>query len=287
MNFGFYPFNTQFFPTGWHNLFPHSIRKYISKNSSGLQEITFLPTLDNITFSPYSVKHSPNQLYNSKRNKIYKILTTHMNYDILETLNLSNDYIENEIIYNDMSAIQLAASMNCLPALHYFIKKIKVDVNSHSGPFYKTPLHLAIEYNNELATKYLLANGADPYETDAFGFNSFDKAEFRGNYEFGSKYEKLMNKIKNKSENSLNKIKEINMKEVKPSDLIVFTFKRNLNNDFIDINNLNIYISKDHFIKYDSNNTDKYFKHEINYNAKLEKYDTNSLNEHRDLNNYW
>lgn len=184
-NFGYMPSQRSLFPTGNHNIFDFKTRKYIPHQKNYTMNLFFNDTLaTKITSYPFTIKSTPNQVFNSIQNKIYKIATSGFYINDLEKI---KDFdFENEVIYNDMNTAQLAASCNNYEVLHYLIKNNLIDVNYHTGKYDKTPLHLAVEYDNDLTIKYLLANGANPNEIDSFGFDSFDKAMFRGNKKFDS-----------------------------------------------------------------------------------------------------
>jgi len=77
----------------------------------------------------------------------------------------------------------MAASMDLVELIHYLTLR-GADYEFKMGMFEKTALHIAVEHGNELATKLLLNNGADITQKDYFGFDVYNKAEYRGNYHF-------------------------------------------------------------------------------------------------------
>ena len=52
----------------------------------------------------------------------------------------------------------------------------KADLDYQMGPFKKTALHLAVEYNAELTIKFLLKHGAKIETKDIFGFDIYEQA---------------------------------------------------------------------------------------------------------------
>ena len=187
---GFYPFQGIFFPTGYHNLFPEFIRPYIPTHRNSIFPF-FTPLSLSYQNVPYAIgiKGTPDQLSNSTKSKIYKIITT--NNNINDLFDINNFDFEKEEIFDLMPALQLASYLNSFEVAHFLINKAKVDVNSKQKSNGKTPLHYAVESGNELMIKYLINNGADIYETDCYGYDIFDKAEFRGYYNLKSILEKF------------------------------------------------------------------------------------------------
>jgi hypothetical protein len=260
---GFTPFQNAYLPSGSHNLLPVQIRKYLPKPFDYSLNTFFSSHLFcfNIPYFPITIKPTPNQIFNTSRNKIYKILTSHKNINDLENMNISE--LEKEVIFNGFNSLQLAASTNCVEALDYLIKRKKLDINSKFGKYEKTALHIAIEYGNLLSIKYLLANGANPNELDYYGFDAYDKAEFRGNYTFRDLVNKLNLFKKNKLENNKSQINKLHDKNniyitsydksdwytssmTKPSSLIKLHFVENItDSDYIDIRNFQLYFLKD------------------------------------------
>lgn len=258
---GFTPFQNAYLPSGSHNLLPLQIRKHLPKHFDYSFNNIFSSQLFcfNLHYFPLTIKPTPNQIFNSSRNKVYKIITSHKNINDLE--NLKDFDFENEVVFNGLTALQLAASTNYVEALDFLIKRKKINVNSHSGKYDKTPLHLAVEYGNMIAIKYLIANGGNPNELDAYGFDSYDKAEFRGNYQFRdlvykiNQYKKSKNQKEIKNLNSKIMISQKNENDlnwynnVKPSSLIKIHFVENiLEPDYIDLRNFQLFFLKDTII---------------------------------------
>lgn len=210
-HFGFNFYQESLFQTGFHNAIPEALRPYIPKYDKSINPL-FSPILLNklLTFT-LGMKSTPDQLFNSDRNKIYKIITTGSNTNNL--MDISNFDYENEEIFDGMTALGLAASLNNIEVLHYLINVSKINVDS-KGRYGKTPLHLAAEYGNELAIKYLVFNGADVDEQDCYGFDVYDKAEFRGYYEYKDLIKKILDKKNSKIEE---KSKKLNFYIEKPS----------------------------------------------------------------------
>lgn len=77
----------------------------------------------------------------------------------------------------------MACVLNLLEPVHYFTLR-GVDYEASHGPYNKSALHLAVEYGNVMTIKYLLNNGADLEKRDSFGFDIYEKAEYRGYYDF-------------------------------------------------------------------------------------------------------
>lgn len=74
--------------------------------------------------------------------------------------------------------------------MHYLNLR-NADLNYQMGPFKKTALHLAVEYNADITIKFLLKRGADIEITDTFGFNVYDQAENRGNLNLLAVFDKF------------------------------------------------------------------------------------------------
>jgi hypothetical protein len=133
---------------------------------------------------PLGIILFPDRYLISNKRKVYNAI---VKFDIVQLEKLLNkEEIKNSKLLNglilddfDMNAINLACSIGNLEAVHFLILK-GVDINTKFGKFGKTPLHIAIETNNELLVKFLLSNGADMDIKDKLGFNLYEKIENRG-----------------------------------------------------------------------------------------------------------
>lgn len=67
----------------------------------------------------------------------------------------------------------------------------KADLDYQMGPFKKTALHLAVEYNAEITIKFLLKHGASMEINDTFGFDIYEQAENRGNLNLITLFDKF------------------------------------------------------------------------------------------------
>ena len=237
---GLVPWMNSYGPTGFHNFFPFSIRKYLKKQTNKSIDLAIGPRYMIMhTFFAFSIKPSPDQYFESLNNKVYKIITTQRNTSDLEDININ---YETEKIYKNMSALDLAANTNNFDVVHFLLKKKKLDINKIYSD--KSVLHYAIEGGHNEMSKYLLYNGADPYDVDKYGFNCFDKANFRGNYEFSKIVEILKNKKQIKKEEKQFIIKaEFN--DLTPSNLVSVHFNQNLQDPTsFDLKNFNLYLIK-------------------------------------------
>lgn len=117
----------------------------------------------------------------------------------------------------------MACALNLIEPIHYFTKN-GIDYEKSHGPFNKTALHIAVEYGNVIVIKYLLNNGADIQACDEFGFNVYEKAEYRGYYDFKPIFDHFKNQSKLKKANFASESKEISentiRKITKPSDFL-------------------------------------------------------------------
>ncbi len=252
MNFlGFNPFQGFLCPTGFHNIIPEVLRPYIPTH-----KYSILPIFTPLSIQPYNINFSlgikapPDQIFNSERNKIYKIITTGKNINNL--FDIAFDYTKE--IFDGMSAIHLASHLNNFEVVHFLINKEKIDINMKS-PLGKTALHYAAENNNDLMVKYLLNNGADVYETDMYGFDILDKCEFRGLYSLKSNIEKMIEKnliIKNKTKSNMNyyiESPQVNTKDRQlPSSLVMKHTYAIGNNDVNRNKSFSVYFLKDFYI---------------------------------------
>ncbi len=84
----------------------------------------------------------------------------------------------------------MAASLNFIEIVHYLNMR-KADLDYQMGPFKKTALHLAVEYNAELTIKFLLKHGANMETKDIFGFDIYEQAENRGNFALLTLFDKF------------------------------------------------------------------------------------------------
>jgi len=182
---GFYPIDGYILPKGLHNMFPEFLRPYIPTFKN-----TFSPLFSYYDFSrpdimPLGIKLFPDRFFISQKRKVYNAIVKFNVKDLEKLLEKEseNSKIFNEIILDDfqLTALGLACSIGNLEAVHFLLLK-GVNINQKIGQYEKTPLHLAVENNQELLVKFLLHNGADLFAKDKLGFDSYEKAENRGIY---------------------------------------------------------------------------------------------------------
>lgn len=289
LNLGFIPFKGILFPTGWHNAFPDQMREYIPVYTDTCSPFFSLSGFSVLTYYPLGIRKYPDHLFNTPLNRVYKAITTR-NIRELETI---DDFNFESEVFQGMNALQLAATLNNYEAMHYLLKIKKVEINKKFGPYGKTALHIAIENGNDLAALYLLNNGANIRLRDKFGFNSYDKAEYRGYYQMIDKLKKYEEQIKRDKSKLANKdapnIKpDTNKQNQKteiienpfdksteryPSDLHCLHFFEDREKECIDVDNLSVYFVKDfHLGNYanrfkasDPNRTLKIFYSDLDY----------------------
>jgi hypothetical protein len=182
---GVFPLEGTMFPFGFHNAIPNFMRPYIyyyPKTNVPLPH--FGMDWGNYHVYPLGMKAIPNRLFTSKNRQMYRAIID-SNFKELERIINSDFDFEKEVVIPDsgLTSLGMAASLNLIEVAHYLTKR-GVDYEHKIGPYKKTALHIAIENGHELMAKYLLNNGADINSEDVFGFNVYDKAEFRGYYHF-------------------------------------------------------------------------------------------------------
>lgn len=212
---GFYPIDGYIMPKGLHNMFPEFLRPYVPTFKN-----TYSPLFSYYDFSrpdlmPLGIKLFPDRFFISRKRKVYNAIVKFQIKDLEKLLEKEseNSKIFDETILEDfqLTAIGLAASIGNIEALHFLLLK-GVNINQRIGQYQKTPLHLAVENNQELLVKFLLHNGADLLAKDNLGFDSYEKAENRGIYNM----KKILDYFKNKSssgDKNLNENDEINKNE--------------------------------------------------------------------------
>jgi hypothetical protein len=185
---GCWPAEGTIFPTGIHNMFPHPVRKYIPMYDHGLTPLwMFFDHQIDVTFY-LGYKVFPDHIFTSDRRKMYKAIVNR-DFDAMESL-INKGFDINDIILPEYgyTPLGMAASLNLIEVVHYLTLR-GADFEKPNGPFNKTALHLAVEYNSDITTKFLLNNGADLNAKDKFGFTVYDKAENRGLYDYKSVFD--------------------------------------------------------------------------------------------------
>lgn len=182
---GIFPLEGTMFPFGFHNAIPNFMRPYIyyyPKTNIPLPH--FGMDWGNYHVYPLGMKAIPNRQFTSKNRQMYRAIID-SNFSGIEKLINSDFDFEKEIVIPEhgLTSLGMASSLNLIEVVHYLTKR-GVDFEYKIGPYKKTALHFAIENGHELLAKYLLNNGADMNSEDVFGFNVYDKAEFRGYYHF-------------------------------------------------------------------------------------------------------
>lgn len=181
---GFWPNQDSILPKGYHNMFPEEIRPYIPTYPMTVNP--FLLTYYEwsfLTIYPLGMKAFPDHLFTSDKRKMYRAI---LNTDIKEMERLLDkgfDMNQEVVPHYGYTALGMAAALNLLESIHYLTLR-GANYEHPIGRYKKTALHLAVEHGNELATKYLLNNGANVNTLDLFGFNIYDKAEYRGYYDY-------------------------------------------------------------------------------------------------------
>jgi len=210
---GFYPIDGYICPKGVHNMIPEFLRPYIPTFKN-----TYSPLYSFYDFSrpdliPLGIKLFPDRYLISQKRKVYNAI---VKFDMKQLESLLEDEKENSKIFHEIildyfqtTAMGLACSIGNIEAVHFLLLK-GVNINQKSGKNEKTPLHLAVENNQDLLVKFLLHNGADLYAKDKFGFDVYEKSENRGIYGikatldyFKNKKYKNVKKLKNNEDEDL------------------------------------------------------------------------------------
>jgi ankyrin repeat protein len=122
--------------------------------------------------------------------------------------------------------IGMACALNLLEPTHYLLMR-GADLEKAHGPYKKTALHVAVEQGNILMVKFLLKNGANIEAKDIFGFDIYEKAEYRGYYDF----KRVFDYFKDNDDNNLKgtidyeKLKQIYNSNKDKKNLILDDFK--------------------------------------------------------------
>lgn len=251
---GIYPFQNVLFPGGMHNAVPEFLRPYYPKHKKSIHSILspIGMTEKNYRYT-LGIKSTPDIVYLNKKSKLYKIITSNQSINNILS-NAFQDFDFNQNLIDNKSAIHLSASIGNFEIIHYIINKKLVDIDLKEELTGKTALHYAIENGNELMSKYLIKNGASVYETDIYGYDIFDKMEYRGLYKMKDKIEKFINRSYKYQwkENKLNfYIENINEfyseRPFKPSEICqVSIYGRLKNIDLKNIKSFSVYFTKDY-----------------------------------------
>jgi hypothetical protein len=204
---GAWPAEGSVFPTGIHNMIPHKVRNYIPMYDHSLVPIIwFYDHGIDVTFY-LGYKAFPDQVFTSDGRKMYKAIINR-DFEAMERL-INNGFNINEVVLSEYgyTPLGMAASLNFVEVVHYLTIR-GADYEQPNGPFKKTALHLAVEYNSELTTKFLLNNGADLKAKDSFGFTVYDKAEYRGFYDYKTIFHHFKNNPKGRFNKSYEEFKE-------------------------------------------------------------------------------
>jgi hypothetical protein len=185
---GAIPSERTIFPTGIHNMIPYKLRQFIPTYDHSLTPWGWWMDHEITTMYYLGDKAFPDQIFTSNRKKVYKAIIN-KDFTALESL-LNNGFNLNEIVLPDFgyTALGLAASLDSIEMVHYLTIR-GADLEQLNGPFKKTALHLAVEFNSELTTKFLLNKGADINAKDGFGFTVHEKAENRGFFNYKKIFE--------------------------------------------------------------------------------------------------
>jgi hypothetical protein len=184
--FGIIPLEGSIFPLGIQNAIPDFLRPYIPYFPKTTVPIWYIGyNWGNYPIYPLGMKALPNRYFTSLNKQIYRAIIDSDFTKISEILDEKNFEITKEIVLPEygMTAMGMACALNSIEMVHYLIKR-GVDVDYPIGPYHKTALHIAIENGHDLLAKLLLNNGANIEVTDGLGLDVYDKAEFRGFYDY-------------------------------------------------------------------------------------------------------
>lgn len=236
---GILPYEGSIFPYGFHNLIPNSLRPYwptIPKTNIPLPHIG--NDWGNYPVYPLGMKALPNRQFTSLNRQMYRAIVD-LDFNKIDRIANSQDFdINKDVVLPDFeyTALGMAASLNLIEVVHYLTKR-GVDFEHKIGPFEKTALHIAVESGNELLAKFLLNNGADINAKDKFGLTVYDKAEFRGFYDYKSFFDYYKQNPKKRNIIDYEEYKytrEIILEDIdtinfKPSQLLEFSMANKLN----------------------------------------------------------
>jgi hypothetical protein len=236
---GVFPFEGSLFPFGFHSLFPNFLRPYIPYYPKTNIPLPYYGMeWGNYSIFPFGMKTIPSKKFTSLNKQLYEAILDSDFYEIDKIICDGFDF-EKEIIIPELSlnALGMAVSLNLFEVVHYLTKR-GVDYEYQIGPYKKTALHIAIENGNELMAKYLLNNGANINARDCFGHDVYDKANFRGYYEYKRFLDYFKNNPKQRVKDDYDEYKytrEIILEEMdtlsfKPSQLLEFSIKNKLKN---------------------------------------------------------
>lgn len=236
---GLIPFEGCIMPYGVNNAIPNKFRNYFfyyEKTNIPIPHIG--QDWGNYPIYPLGMKALPNRQFLSKRRQLYRAIID-TDFDKIDKIAEENTFnLTSEILNPDLNltAMGMATTLNLLEVVHYLTKR-GVDLEHKIGPYCKTALHLAVENGNELLAKYLLNNGADLTAKDIFGFDVYDKAEFRGYYHFNKIFDHFRDNSKSKKDIDYMDYKytrelileDIDTNEFIPSKILEFTITSLLN----------------------------------------------------------
>lgn len=249
LHLGFMPTEGYFAPKGIQNFIPEKLRPYIPTYPKTVSPFLLsFYDLANHCFYPLGMKYMPATKFTSLERQMYKAIIDSDIEEIERLTEKENFNLESAIVLKDFNftALGLACALNLMEPIHYLIKYKNVNANKEHGPYGKNALHIAVEHGNLMAAKLLLNNGADIFQKDMYGFDIYQKAEYRGYYEFSKSFDYFKNKNLNDDNNVKkeqiynnydNSLKETNIhnnlyftKYVKPSSLLYLTVDNDILN---------------------------------------------------------
>jgi hypothetical protein len=254
VSLGFYPLEGYILPKGMHNAIPEILRPYWFYYPKSNVPLPHTSDWSDFYLFTLGLKAFPDYLMTSINRQMYKAIIN-SNFEKIENIidNGLMDITKDVVLDNGMTALGMACALDLVEIVHYLTLR-GVDYEHKIGPYEKTALHIAVEYGNEITAKYLLNNGANIKAKDKFGFDVFDKVEFRGYYNF----KKFLNHFKDnpKERNIIDFdkyrylkgfiLEDIDTITFKPSDLLEISI---MNKDNINLDNFHMYIYNQYELK--------------------------------------
>ncbi len=235
---GIFPFEGSIFPYGFHNAIPNFLRPYMLYHpKTNIPLPYFGIDWGNYPIYPLGMKALPNRFFTSLNRQMYRAIID-LDFTKIELLCDSNFDFEKEILILDsgLTPFGMAVSLNLIEVVHFFTKR-GIDYELPIGPYKKTALHIAIENGHELMAKYLLNNGADINAVDSFGHDVYEKANFRGYYDFKPFLDYYKNNPITRARTDYEDyrytreiiLEDMDTLSFKPSDILEFSVRKKLN----------------------------------------------------------